>query len=37
MQFYNIHDIFAEKSIEKIFSFEKYRAKYREPLSSLLF
>jgi len=35
--FYNIHDIFAEKSIEKIFSFEKYRAKYWVQLSSLYF
>jgi len=35
--FYHIHGIFAEKSIEKTFSFEKYRAKYRVPLSSLLF
>jgi len=35
--FYNIHDIFAQKSIEKTFSFEKYRAKYRVSLSSLLF
>jgi len=33
MYFYSINEIFAEKSIEKIFSFEKYRV----PLSSLLF
>jgi len=30
--FHNIHGIFAKKSIEKNFSFEKYRV----PLSSLL-
>jgi len=35
--FYNINDVFSEKSMKKIFLFENYRAKYRVLLSSLLF